>query len=72
MAQAPPPSQSQIEAAHRRPDAAPPTRPDGRCLTCLGERPPLAVAHDDPWCSGECSRRYWGTELPATHPGVRQ
>ena len=72
MAQADAPTQAQREAAHRRPDGAPPVREDGLCYTCGGVRPPIAVAHDDPWCRSECARAYWGTSLPPVQPGVRR
>lgn len=37
----------------------PPTRPDGRCLECLGERSPTATLHDDPFCSRPCCEAYY-------------
>lgn len=57
--------------------SAPPVRPDGRCTTCLGPRGTipktllkrtartLAVQlANDPFCSTECARAWYGTTLP--------
>lgn len=45
----------------------PKARRDGRCYTCKGERPPAAVSYEDPFCSADCARAYYGN--PAPPPG---
>lgn len=69
MAEAGPTTQRMREDAQRRPATDPPTRPDGRCLRCLGERPRGAVKHNDPFCSSTCARSWYGTELRGLRGG---
>ncbi|PYO40129.1 MAG: hypothetical protein DMD33_18770 [Gemmatimonadetes bacterium] len=63
MAKAPAPTEAQRLAALRRPAHDPPTRDDRACYVCLGERPSIAVKHDDPFCSARCAREYYGFPL---------
>jgi len=36
----------------------PPIPPDGACVVCRSERPPIAVAYADPFCKTECARAW--------------
>ena len=63
--------QSVAEAERVTPTADPPVRPDGRCYMCPKKRKPERsrkyggeVAALDPFCSSQCARRFYGTELP--------
>ena len=55
----------------------PKVRKDGRCYVCKGPRSipdalqkgvPASEYIEDPFCSANCSRKYWGTELLTTSP----
>lgn len=46
----------------------PPVREDGLCFTCLRERPPFAVLHDDPFCTAPCARAFHEVSLTQTNP----
>lgn len=52
----------------------PPVRKDGKCYVCKKKRPPIAVAHEDPFCSGVCCRAWYGCSLAVDLPpsGERQ
>lgn len=55
-------AQVDLERARMRPAGDPPTRRDGRCVVCRGERKPIALEHDDPFCSTTCARSYYRLE----------
>jgi hypothetical protein len=40
--------------------ADPPQRKDGRCVSCRGSRPEVAVKNGDPFCSTSCARAWHG------------
>ncbi len=51
--------------------ADPPVPKDGGCYVCQKPRKPERsrkyagdIAFLDPFCSGDCARKYWGVELP--------
>jgi hypothetical protein len=50
----------------------PPTRQDGRCIQCEKRRPPTAVEFDDPFCSSDCCRAFYGCPLRDAKPKAKQ
>lgn len=69
MAKASPVTAAQERAALARPPHDPPTRADGACYVCLGERGRVALKHDDPFCTSRCARSYHGVELAIDRAG---
>lgn len=69
MAKAPLSTPAHLRAALARPAGDPPTRDDGACYVCLGERSELAQKHDDPFCSATCTREHYGAQLADVHAG---
>lgn len=58
----------------RKPSKDPPVRRNGKCANpgCDKERRPnvgMYHAFDDPFCSTECCRAYWGCALKVLRPG---
>jgi len=52
-----------VRAPARRVETDPPTRLDGACFVCEGERKgPVGLAHDDPFCSAKCAREHYGAQ----------
>jgi len=49
-----------IPGPPKKPD--PPVRANGMCAVCGQERPPLAVKHEDPFCSTSCCKSYHRVE----------
>lgn len=50
--------------------ADPPVREDGACIVCGNERVTAAIRplyraamRDDPFCSTECARSWWGSSI---------
>lgn len=42
---------------------------DGTCVICGKELPPVALAHNDPFCSTNCANIYFGSnETTLRHP----
>jgi hypothetical protein len=67
---APASSPAQLAQALERPASDPATREDGACVVCEGERPPLAVLHDDPFCTSPCARRHYGVPIRGAETGA--
>lgn len=50
-----------------RVETDPRVRDNAPCVVCKGERPPIAVAHRDPFCKRPCCETYYMGESVAAH-----